>query len=73
MDNKQIFKMYLDNTFPKYKGLLKKILKILFILEDNESKEPLQKIKFYRFLFEQGVKRLLDWLLPKKEVVVNKQ
>ena len=25
MDSKQIFKMYLDNTFPKYKGLLKKI------------------------------------------------
>lgn len=38
MDNKQIFRMYLDNTFPKYKGLLKKILKILYILEDTQSK-----------------------------------
>ena len=73
MDNKQIFKMYLDNTFPKYKGLLKKILKVLFILQDTDSKEPDKKIKFYRAIFEQGVRRLLDWLFPKKQVIENKQ
>ena len=70
MDSKQIFKMYLDNTFPKYKGLLKKILKVLFILQENDKKEPLQKIKFYRFIFEQGVKKILDWLFPKKQQVI---
>jgi len=37
MDSKQIFKMYLDNTFPKYKGMIKKILKLVYIIEDTQK------------------------------------
>lgn len=73
MDSKQIFKMYLDNTFPKYKGLLKKILKLLYIIEGHDNQEPEQKVKFYRAIFEKGVKRLLDWLFPKQQVAENKR
>lgn len=65
--------MYLDNTFPKHKGLLKKILKVLYIMEDHENKEPEQKVKFYRLLFEKGVKRFLDWLFPKQQLGENKK
>jgi hypothetical protein len=35
MDSKQIFKMYIDNTFPKYKGMLKKIMKVMFLLQEH--------------------------------------
>jgi hypothetical protein len=35
MDSKQIFKMYLDNTFPKYKGMIKKFLKMVYVIEDT--------------------------------------
>lgn len=72
MEHKQIFKMYLDNTFPKYKGLLKKIMKILFIMQEHDSMDQSAKIKFYKFVFEEGVKRVLDWLFPKKQVDANK-
>lgn len=37
MDSKQIFKMYLDNTFPKYKGMIKKFLKLVYIVEDTQK------------------------------------
>jgi hypothetical protein len=65
--------MYLDNTFPKYKGLLKKIMKVLFIMQEHDSKDPPAKIKFYKFVFEEGVKRVLNWIFPKKPVDANKQ
>ena len=73
VDHKQIFKMYLDNTFPKYKGLLKKIMKVLFIIQEHDSKSPPAKVAFYKVLFEEGVKRVLDWLFPKKINDANKK
>lgn len=46
--------------------MLKKIFKVLFILEEPHRLEPIAKIKFYEGLFNSFVKRILDWLIPKK-------
>ncbi len=34
IEPKQIFKNYLDNTFPKHKGTLKRILKLFYVMQD---------------------------------------
>lgn len=73
IDSKQIFKMYIDNTFPRYKGMIKKILKLVYIIEDTQKQQPLQKIKIYRSIFQNGVKKVLDWLFPKKNLNDNKK
>lgn len=66
MDHKQIFRSYLDNTFPRNKGTIKKLLKAFYVLEEREGMQPLQKIKFYQGIFEGFVKKVLDWIFPKK-------
>jgi hypothetical protein len=66
VDHKQIFRSYLDNTFPRNKGTIKRLLKVFYVLEEREGMQPLQKIKFYQGIFEGFVKRVLDWIFPKK-------
>lgn len=46
--------------------MIKKILKAIYIIEDLDKKQPLQKIQFYKAVFDNLVKRFVDWLFPKK-------
>jgi hypothetical protein len=63
---KLIFKSYLDNTFPRNKGIIKKLLKVFLVLEERENQQPAQKIQFYQAIFEGFVRRVLNWLFPRK-------
>lgn len=36
-------------------------------MEEQSNKEASQKIKFYQAIFEGFVKRVLDWIFPKKK------
>lgn len=66
-DPRRLFREYLDNTFPKYKGMLRQLLKILFVMENASRSEPQAKLVLYRSLFEGVVKRVLTWLFPSQK------
>ena len=71
-DSKQIFKEYIDNTFPRYKGMIKKFLKFVFVIEDNhQQREPPAKLQYLRSFAEGAILRFLNWLFPKKPQTIQ--